>query len=77
MNRKGVYRIPSIHEREYMMGLPVGYTQMRMPKSQRKKAEYNDKRLSLDGWSVPVVAWLLGQLLGPWGFCPAFLLRQY
>ena len=36
-NRKGEFRIPSIREREYMMGLPVGYTQMCLPKSQRKK----------------------------------------
>ena len=72
-NRRGDYRLPSISEREYMMGLPVGYTQMCFPKSQRKKEEYLDKRLSLigNGWSVPVVAWLIGQLLGPRGFCPA------
>ena len=73
VNCKGVYRIPSILEREYMMGLPAGYTQMCVPKTQRKKAEYSDKRLSLvgNGWSVPVVVWLLRQLLGPRGLCPA------
>ena len=66
-NRKGEYRLPSIQEREYMMGLPVGYTQMCFPKSQRRKEEY----LVGNAWSVPVVTWLIGQLLGPRGFCPA------
>lgn len=60
-NRRGDLRLPTIHEREYMMGLPVGYTQMCMVKSQRKKEEFLDKRLTLVGnaWSVPVVAWLI------------------
>ena len=54
------------------MGLPVGYTQMCMTKNQRKSIEYNDKRLSLigNGWSVPVVAWFLGQLVGTRGLGP-------
>ena len=73
VNRRQEYRTPNIAEREYMMGLPVGYTQMCMSKNQRKGTDYNDKRLSLigNGWSVPVVAWLLGQLVGPRGLGPA------
>ena len=72
VNRAKTLRIPNILEREYMMGLPGGYTQMCMPKGQRKTAAYLDKRLSLvgNGWSVPVVAWLLGQLVGPRGLGP-------
>ena len=72
VNARGEYRLPSIHEREYMMGLPVGYTQMCLPKSQRKTVEYGDKRLTLVGnaWAVPVIAWLLGQLVGPPGAGP-------
>ena len=56
-----------------MMGLPVGYTQMCMPKSMRKHVDYHDKRLTLVGnaWAVPVVAWLLGQLVGPRGAGPS------
>ena len=54
------------------MGLPVGYTQMCMPKSMRKHVDCNDKRLTLVGnaWAVPVVSWLLGQLVGPRGAGP-------
>ena len=31
--------------------------------------DYNDKRLTLVGnaWAVPVVSWLIGQLVGPRG----------
>ena len=72
INRANVLRLPNIAEREYMMGLPVGYTQMCMPKGQRKSTEYYDKRLTLvgNGWSIPVVAWLIGQLVGPRGLGP-------
>lgn len=52
------------------MGFPVGFTKNCVPKSQRKGKEAEDIRLSLIGnsWSVPVVAWLLGQLLAKQGF---------
>ena len=52
------------------MGFPLNYTASCAPKGQRKGDAYNDIRLSLLGnsWSVPVVAWLLGQLLGRLGF---------
>ena len=73
VSKRGEYRLPNIREREYMMGLPVGYTQMCMPKSMRKHVDYHDKRLTLVGnaWAVPVVAWLLGQLVGPRGAGPS------
>ena len=60
------------------MGLPVGYTQMCMTKNQRKSIEYNDKRLSLigNGWSVPVVAWFLSQLVGARGLGPRLTPRE-
>ena len=72
-NRRSEYRLPNIREREYMMGLPVGYTQVCMPKSLRKSTDCVDKRLTLVGnaWAVPVVAWLLGQLVGPRGAGPS------
>ena len=49
-NRAGVLRIPNIAEREYMMGLPVGYTQMCLPKGQRKSAEYASS--SVAHWTI-------------------------
>ena len=64
-NRKREIRIPSIAERELMMGFPLHYTAACWGKSERKKEGYLDARLTLIGnsWSVPVVGWLLGQLL--------------
>ena len=69
VNKAGLLHIPNIVEKEYMMGLPVGYAQMCLPKGQRKSTEYQDKRLTLvgNGWSVPVVAGLIGELVGPRG----------
>ena len=39
----------------------------------RKHVDYQDKRPTLVGnaWAVPVVAWLLGQLVGPRGAGPS------
>ena len=44
------------------------------PKQHRGSIEHKDLRHSLLGntWSVPVVAWFLGQLCGPLGLCPCF-----
>ena len=61
----GNLRIASLLEREVIiMGMPAGYTQHCLPKSQRQEPLYTDMRLSLvgNGWSVPVVAWILGNL---------------
>ena len=69
VNRRGEYRIPSVPEREYMMGLPVGYTQMCLPKSERKSTAYSN------GWTAPVVTWL-GQLVWPRGLGPSLTLHR-
>lgn len=70
VNKKELLRIPDVEEREMMLGFPLRYTASWAPKGERKSSGYNDVRLSLLGnsWSVPVVAWLLGQLLGRLGF---------
>lgn len=70
INRKNELRVPNVEEREFMLGFPVGYTQMCLPKSQRQDASFLDTRLTLLGnsWSVPVVSWFLSQLLAPRGF---------
>lgn len=71
-NAAGELRIPDTAERELMLGFPLNYTQVCLPKNQRKGDSYNDARLTLLGnsWSVPVVAWLLSQLFGRLGFIP-------
>ena len=73
INRKNECRLPDAEEREYMLGFPVGYTRSCLPKNKRKEVLFNDTRLTLLGnsWSVPVVAWFLGQLLAPLGFIHA------
>ena len=66
-------RVPSVAERELMLGFPLGYTANCVPKGERKLTSTNDVRLTLLGnsWSVPVVAWLLNQLLRQLGMAPA------
>ncbi len=60
INRSGEFRLPSIEEREIIMGFPVNYTAGCMSKSRRGSQEWRDCRLTLLGnsWAVPVVAWL-------------------
>ena len=67
-------RMPSIEEKEYIMGFPVNYTQACLPKAQRGTIHHLDVRHSQIGntWCVPVIAWLLGQLCGPLGLCPLY-----
>ena len=69
-NKHGKHRLPNIDEKELLMGLPLGYTVPCVAKSQRKSQAHLDLRHSLvgNGWSVPVVSWLLSQLLSPLGF---------
>ena len=69
-NRQGLLRLPNIDEKELLMGLPLGFTIPCVVKSQRKTQAHLDLRHSLIGnaWCVPVVGWLLSQLLGPMGF---------
>ncbi len=71
INRAGDLRLPSVEERESIMGFPVNYTASCMAKSQRGSQDWKDCRLSLVGnsWAVPVVAWLISQLLWPLGLC--------
>ena len=38
VNRQGALRLPTVEEKELMMGLPLGYTNPCLPKSQRKGA---------------------------------------
>ena len=56
-----------------MMGFPLNYTSNCAPKAERKCGATSDVRLTLVGnsWSVPVVAWLLNQLLHLLGLAPA------
>eukprot|EP00438_Fugacium_kawagutii_P034498 Skav206642 [mRNA] locus=scaffold5599:32144:35829:- [translate_table: standard] len=69
-NRDGVFRLPSVEERELMLGFPLNYTQSCLPKSSRKTAQWTDERLTLLGnsWSVIVVACLLNLLFNFLGF---------
>ncbi len=71
VNRAGDFRLPSVEEREAIMGFPVNYTASCMAKSKRGTQEWKDCRLSLVGnsWAVPVVSWLISQLLWPLGLC--------
>ena len=73
-NKKKQIRLPNIDEKELLMGLPLGYTNCCSVKSQRKSQAHLDARHSLVGnaWCVPVIAWLLSQLLGRLGFVDLF-----
>ena len=72
-SKKGVWRRPSVVEREALMGFPVGYTASCVPKGEQKKAYVDDVRLTLLGnsWQVGVIVWLLSQLCSPLGLCDA------
>ena len=62
-------RMPTISEKEVIMGFPVGYTVPCMPKSKQSGRAYSDCRHSLIGnsWCVQVVTWLLSNLFHPLG----------
>eukprot|EP00435_Cladocopium_sp_Y103_P047812 s309_g14.t1 len=64
VNKRGVKRLPSICEREVMMGMPKDYTLNCLPKGDQGSQTHLDTRLSLVGnsWNVTVVAWLMAQL---------------
>ena len=72
VNSKGLWRTPSVAEREALMGFPVGYTKMCVPKGEQKGKEYENHRLTLLGnsWQVGVIAWLLAQLCHRLGLTP-------
>ena len=64
-NKRRDHRVPSIAEREAILGFPVGYTRQCMSKSNHGSDQHRDCRLTLLGnsWSIPIVAWLLSNLL--------------
>ena len=78
IGHRGELRLPSIEEKEFMMGFPVGYTVNSVPKGERGNQTHSDLRHSLVGntWSVPVVAWLASQLFGRLGLCPLYTPQQ-
>ena len=60
----GRCRIPSVREREAIMGFPRDYTVQCMSKQHHGSEVHEDERKSLIGnsWNVTVVVWLLAQL---------------
>ena len=73
----GTLRPPSILEREAILGFPSNYTKQCLKKGLHDTSNHRDTRLSLLGnsWSVPVIAWLVGQLLFWLGLIPRFSLQ--
>ncbi len=71
-------RLPTISEKEVIMGFPLHYTSACFPKSAQGKKEYSDCRHSLIGnsWNVQVVSWLLSCLFGPLGLTKVTSLDQ-
>ena len=78
VNRKGDWRVPSVAEREALMGFPVGYTKMCLPKKLQKGWDFENVRMSLLGnsWQVGVIAWLLAQLFRPLGLTNLFTPKE-
>ena len=78
VNKQDVLRLPTIEEKEYMLGFPVGYTSSCSPKQLRGTTAHADTRHTLVGntWSVPVIAWFISQLCGPLGLCPLYTPQQ-
>ena len=77
-NRKGDFRLPSVEEREAIMGFPIGYTKQCMAKGRHGSSQHQDCRLSLLGnsWSIPVVAWLLSKLFSWLGLMKPLTLQE-
>ena len=73
VHSKHGWRNVNVNERESMLGFPLDYTLECWPKSARKlqPLQHENARLTLLGnsWSVPVVAFLLCQLLAPLKLC--------
>eukprot|EP00438_Fugacium_kawagutii_P019799 Skav234936 [mRNA] locus=scaffold2677:147840:152458:- [translate_table: standard] len=78
VNRRGQWRLPSVAEREAIMGFPVGYTKACVPKSQQQGLDYANHRLTLLGnsWQVGVVSWLISQLGARLGICSSLTPSQ-
>ena len=66
------HRVPSIEERECILGFPKGYTKQCLPKAKQGSEEHIATRFTLLGnsWSVPVITWLIGHLGHVLGFHP-------
>lgn len=71
-NRLGELRVPSVKEREVILGFPVDYTRRCMVKSMEGSVTHQDCRLTLLGnsWSIPVVLYLLYSLFRMLGMVP-------
>ena len=72
-NRQGELRVPSVKEREAILGFPVDYTRRCTVKSLEGSVAHQDCRLTLLGnsWSIPVVVYLLYSLFRVLGMVPA------
>ena len=78
VNKRGELRLPSIEEREVVMGFPRNYTMMCMVKHLQGSVAHTDCRLGLIGnsWNVTVVAWILSQLGAVLGLNPLLRVQQ-
>ena len=63
-NKQGELRLPSVEEKEVILGFPKGYTVHCLPKKHHDTVLHQNTRASLLGnsWTVTVVAWLLHHL---------------
>ena len=76
VSRDGALRPPNVAEREVILGFPINYTKQCMRKSFHGTMGHKDARLTLLGnsWSVPVISWLIAQLLLVLGLIPSISL---
>ena len=77
-NRQGSLRVPSVKEREVILGFPLDYTRRCLVKSLEGSTAHNDCHLTLLGnsWSIPVVAYLLYCLFRTLGLLPKLSLAS-
>ena len=78
VNSQGIMRVPSISEREVILGFPLGYTRRCMTKAAEGSTSHSDCRLKLLGnsWSVPVVCVLLSSLFRLLGWLPSLSVQE-
>eukprot|EP00435_Cladocopium_sp_Y103_P042257 s239_g11.t1 len=71
VGKSGGHRLPTIEEKEFMMGFPVDYTHNSIDKQRKGTQQHLDIRHTLVGnsWSVPIIAWLMSQLFSMLGLC--------
>lgn len=77
-NETGAFGLPSISEKEVIMGFPLHYTEPCVAKGRQEGETFSDLRHSLIGnaWHVPVISWLLCQLFAPLGLTECHTLGQ-